>query len=161
VRTRAPARCIALLVLLLVAAGAGALAIDVAGGWSLSLGLPDLAGPAGSDFLPEYTSAANAMVVDVSGALLDTEPWTVTIHRADMAWDSSLSLSAKRTSDGVGAGSITGGLAFQTVTLVAQTLSQGTGNRSSIQLQLKLAGVSVTMGSRILDTQVVLTLLDT
>jgi hypothetical protein len=66
-----------------------------------------------------------------------------------------------RTSEGLGAGSISGGLTFQPLTLTAQTLFQGTGNRSSIQLQLELDGVSVSIGSRILAAQVVFTLLDT
>jgi hypothetical protein len=160
VRARARACCSALL-LLLAAADARALTFSVTGGWSLSLGLPNLAGPAGSDLVALHTSAANAVVVEIAEALLDTEPWTVTIHRTDVLWDPSLSLSMARTSAGLGSGTITGGLTFQIVGTVAQTLFQGTGNRSSIQVQMRLDGVSVTIGSRILTTQVVLTLLDT
>jgi hypothetical protein len=159
---RASARaCWVALLLLLAAANARALTFTVTGGWSLSVGLGDLAGPAGSDLVSLHTSAANAVVVDVAGALLDTQPWTVTIHRADVLWDPSLSLSMARTSGGLGSGSIIGGLTFQTVGAVAQTLFQGTGDRSSIQVQLRLEGASVTIGSRILTTQIVLTLLDT
>jgi len=160
VRILARPSCIALLALLAASPG-HALSFTVSGGWSLTVGTSDLAGPAGSGLEPQYQSAANAVLVDISGALLDTEPWTVTIHRVDVSWDGSLSLSMARTSEGLGAGSISGGLTLQPLTLTAQTLFQGTGNRSSIQLQLELDGVSVSIGSRILAAQVVFTLLDT
>jgi len=146
---------------LLAALPAGALFFSVAGGWTLPVGAGELAGAAGSDFAAEQTSAANAVVVDVTGALLDTEPWTVAVHRVDSSWDGALTLSAARTTSGIGGGTISGGLAFQTVGLAAQNLFHGTGNRSAIQVAFRLSGLTVTMGSRIFSTQVVLTLLDT
>lgn len=153
--------CLVVSLALLCATAAPALTFTVTGGWSLSVGLSDLAATAGSDFVSEYTSAANAVVIDVSGALLDTDPWTVTIQRTDVSWDGSLTLSMARTSGGLGSGSISGGTSFQVVALTAQTFFVGTGDRSSIQIQLKLAGMSVTIGSGLQATQVTLTLLDT
>jgi hypothetical protein len=159
-RLRSLPRLLLALVGLLAAAGGHALAFTVTGGWTLPVGSAQLAGQAGSDFIPEQSSAANAVVIDVTGALLDTEPWFITVHRTDVLWDPTLTLSTRRTSEGVGGGTISGGSAYQTITLVAQSFFQGTGNRSSIQVQLRLGGISVTIGARALFTQVVLTLLD-
>jgi hypothetical protein len=137
-----------------------ALDFTVTGGWSLSIGGADLQGGPGSDLTDTYLSAANAVVIDITNAVDQFEQWYVDIHRVDVNWDSGLSLSALRTSDGSGLGTIAGGLAVQPVTTAAAEFFQGTGDRSAIQVQLVLSGVSVTLGRDGFSTQIVYTLRD-
>ena len=139
---------------------AAALTFSVTGGWNLTIDGTDLAGPAGSDLNPTYTSVANAVVMDVTEAVDQFEAWYIDINKTDVSWDGSLTISAIRTTDGTGLGTISGGTALLEITDTAQRFFQGTGNRSSIQMQLQLDGVSVTLGNATFTVDIVYTLLD-
>ena len=137
-----------------------ALDFSVTGGWDLTIDATDMTGGAGSDIASDYVSAANAVLMDITGTIVVAEPWYITVNKSDVEWDGSLHLSMQRSSDGTGTGTISGGTAWLELTATAQSFFQGTEDRASIQIQLMLSGVSVTLGSKVYTTQVVLTLLD-
>ncbi len=139
---------------------AAALSFTVVGGWSLEINETNLSGTAGSDFTATSTSVANAAVVNVADAVDQFEAWYIDINKTDVAWDSSLTLSSIRTSDGIGLGTISGGTVLLEITDTAQRFFQGTGNRSSIQTQFQVDGLSVTLGVQALSVTIVYTLLD-
>ena len=142
-----------------VAFRAAALDFVVTGGWLFTIDGTDLSGTAGSDLNPTYTSNADAVVIDITGAVDQNDPWRVDINKTDITWDNSLTLRIIRTSDGTGLGTISGGSPLFEVTDTAQPFFTGTGDRSSIQIQLQVDGVSVTLDAQVLSLQVVYTLL--
>ena len=140
--------------------GSYGLSFTVAGSWSLVIGSSDLSGGPGGDLVPEFVSAADALVFEVTGAVDQFEAWYVDIQRIDISWDPALHIELQRTSNGSGIGTISGGTGFLEAEAASRRLFQGTGDRSSVLIQLKLSGVSVTVGADTYSTQIVFTLLD-
>lgn len=139
---------------------AAAHSITLTGGWNLTLDGTQLSGGAGSDFPSSFTSASNAIVADITGTVDQFDDWAVDIHYTDVSWDSSLSLSVVRTTDGTGLGTISGGAPVMEITDTSARFFQGTGDRSSIHIQLILEGASVTLGENTFSVQLTFTLLD-
>ena len=119
----------------------------------------NLSGTAGSDFVSTHTSASNAVIIDIADAVDQFEVWYIDINKVEGTWDESLTISAIRTTDGTGLGTISGGTALMEITDTATRFFQGAGNRSSIHIQLVLDGESVTLGAGDLSLQIVYTLL--
>ena len=151
----------AVIVLYFAAAGtAAALSFTVTGGWALTLDGTTLSGSAGSDFVSAHTSASNAVIIDIADAVDQFEVWYIDIHKVEGSWDDSLTVSAIRTTDGTGLGTISGGTALTEITDTATRFFQGTGNRSAIHIQFVLEGASVTLGAEAYSLQIVYTLLN-
>ena len=126
----------------LAAAPAGAADIGLSGGgWSQTIDAGDLFAGAGSDLRSPIESGSSEFRVDVSNS--GGASWTLSLRRSDLSWPSGVALAARRTSDGSGAGSISGGTGYQSVTALDQALFSGSGDRSGIGIQLKLEGLSV------------------
>lgn len=133
---------IPVLIVLLGLSGSGnAVDINVTGDWNTLAGADDLIGGAGTDMRPETTSAGGACSLDVSNT--DTESWTVRVSRDNDDWPSGVTLSVRRTGDGSGPGSVWGGTSYVTVDGSERTLFSGLGDRSNVQLQLRLQGRSI------------------
>ena len=150
----------AILFHLAAALPAAALSFSVSGGWPLTIDGTNLSGTAGSDLVSSYLSVSNALVIDVTDAVDEFDVWYIDVHQVEVAWDNSLAMSAIRTTDGTGLGTISGGEALQEITGTATRFFEGTGNRSAIHIQLALEGVSVTLGGDTYSLQIVFTLLD-
>lgn len=120
------------------------LTIRVNGKWTITLKVADLVSSAGgSDFAGVLESAVNEISVTISKTTDPiASPWRLDISRVDTTWDPSLVLYARRTGDGTGDGTINGGTVYQEITNTDQIFFDGTGDRSSIDIQLKLSGVS-------------------
>lgn len=153
-------RAICVSLLLAAAVSAAALSFEVSGGWPLTLNASSLAGTAGSDFISTHTSASNAVIIDIADAVDQFEIWYIDIHKVEGTWDDSLAISAIRTTDGTGLGTIAGGTVLTEITDTTTRFFEGAGNRSSIHIQLVLDGASVTLGAGGYSLQVVFTLLD-
>jgi len=154
------AEILSLCFLVAAAFPAAAHLITITGGWNLVLDGTMLSGPAGSDFLPSYSSDSNALVIDITGTIDQFDDWAVDVHKTDVSWDGSLTISVVRTTDGMGPGDISGGTAATQVSDTASRFFQGTGDRSSVHVQLLLEGASVTLGEGTRSVQITFTLLD-
>lgn len=120
---------------------AEALEISASGGWSRTITSSDLTAGAGSDLKSTYESASNATTINILGVT-----WQVAVRRVDTSWNSDFVLSVKRTSDGTGKGStISGGLSYVTVGTTDSAFFSGTKNKTGINLQYQLSGVSITI----------------
>lgn len=117
-----------------------AISITVTGDWPETIDSADLQAGAGSDLISTYESAADAVNIDISATVGD---WGLDVKKIDTNWHSDLHLYVKRTSDGSGSGSISGGDAYQEVTDTDQGFFSGNDDRSSINVQLRLTGVSI------------------
>jgi hypothetical protein len=158
---RAPVRRLLLrLVLAAAAAGSlGAISITVSGSWSVVIDASDLQGGPGTDLVSTQESPLNGSALSVSQA--SGLNWQVTVRRIDGTWPSGLSLSAKRTSNGTGTGSISGGTTYLNLTTIDQSFFTGRGNRSTVYLRFQLSGLSVNIPPSAYSTTIVYTVVQT
>ncbi len=137
----------------LAAAPAGAADIGLTGGgWSETIDAGDLFAGAGTDIRSPIESGSSEFRVDVSNT--GGASWTLNLRRSDLSWPSGVTLAARRTTDGSGAGSISGGASYQTISALDQALFSGSGDRSGIGIQLKLEGLSVQHAPAFYETTV-------
>lgn len=133
----------------------------VSGSWSRVIDAGDLAGAAGSDLVPTFDSMPTAVSLGVTGTTGPADTWEIQVSRTDVSWDSQLHLSVMRTSAGTGPGTMAGGLAFLEILPLEQSFLTGSGDRSSIQVQVRLSGVSVLVAQGSYAVTVNFTLIDT
>jgi hypothetical protein len=151
-----------LLRLVLVAAAAGslgAISITVSGSWSVVINASNLTGGPGTDLIPTLESPLNGTALSVSQA--SGLNWQVTVRKIDGTWPAALTLSAKRTSNGTGSGSISGGTTYQSLTSIDKTFFTGRGNRSTVYLRFQLSGLSVNIPPAAYTTTIVYTVVQT
>jgi len=147
-------------VLLLSVGVSWAISISATGSWTEIVDENDLAGPAGSALNSDYESAADQVSTDITETTGDADDWAVSIKRVDTNWHANLHLYAKRTSDGTGTGSISGGAAYQEITTGNLSFFGGSGNRTGIDIQQKVTGISTQLGSDNYSTTVYYTVID-
>lgn len=135
--------------------------ITATGDWSTSVGPSDLQSGAGSDLVATHESAPGVGFLDISATAGPLDAWRIDVHRLDAIWHGDLTLSVRRTSDGVGLGGITGGTTYRTVGESPQSFFSGSGDRSLVNVQLRVTGVSVNVPPAIYSTTVVYTVVDT
>ncbi len=134
-----------------------AISITVTGSWSETIDASDLQAGAGSDLVSTYESAADAVSISISDP---SGNWTIDVKKIDTNWHSNLHLNVKRTSDGTGPGSISGGDAYQEITDIDQNFFSGNGDRSNVNVQLKLTGISIQVAPDTYSTTVYYTVYD-
>jgi hypothetical protein len=131
--------------------------ITAAGGWSETIDAGNLQSGAGSDLVDTYNSGAGATVVSVTYAT----SWRVDVRRTDGTWHTDFSLYTQRTSDGTGAGTISGGTAYIEITGVDTEFFSGTQDRSDVGTGYELTGMSVNAAPASYNTTVTLTIVST
>lgn len=154
---------LALLGLVLVAGleAVSALDLEVSGGHAFSIGPSDLVGGAGSNFNPVHQSAAEAVLITVTGTSGGTDNWQLQVRKEDGLWHNSLALGVLRTGPGSGSGSISGGDSLPlTLNSSDQVFIEGAGDRSGIPVRLILSGVSVLVPADSYLTTIYITILD-
>ena len=146
-------------VVLLLAGGPAleAVSISVLGSWSQTVGELDLVGGAGSDLTGSYESALDQGMISIAGTL---GSWRVDVKKSDTTWHNDLRLDVQRTSGGTGTGSISGGATYLEVTSVDTTFFSGDADRSDVDVQLKISGVSVSLEIGSFSTTVTYTVTD-
>lgn len=120
--------------------GEAAVSITVSGSWSLSIDASDLVAGAGSDLIGTYQSNSDQIVLDID---VGKGNFRVDVSKINTNWHSDFQLYVRRTSDGTGSGKISGGTSYQEVTDTYQSFFTFKKDRTGINLQLKLSGVSV------------------
>lgn len=129
---------------LLFLARAEAIDLSTTGGWTETINEFDLASGAGSDLVDTYESATDATSMTISNCTGDTDNWRLDVRRIDEGgWHGDFTIYVKRTSDGEGTGSVSGGLSYLEVTTIDTQLFSGAGDRSNISIQYKLTGMSI------------------
>ena len=130
--------------------------IVATGGWSRNIDSSDLVSGAGSDLTGTYESATNATSLDLT-AVAD---YRVDVRRTDGTWSGDLTLYVRRTSAGAGAGSISGGLTYQAVPTSDTGLFSGNSDRTGIEIQYQVDGVSVNISPDTYSSTVTFTIVD-
>lgn len=117
----------------------------ITGRWTIgNIDALSLTGGAGSDFVGSLESAINQIDISITKTTDPiAHPWRMDIKRLDTIWAPGFRLYVRRTADGLGDGTIAGGTVYQEITEVDQSFFSGTGDRTKIELQLKLDGVQV------------------
>ena len=143
-----------------VSAPSYALGIAVTGDWSETIDASDLQAGAGSNLKSTYESAADAGALTISGTSGDEDTWRVKVRRTESTnWHSNFILSVKRTNDGSGGGSISGGTEYQAISTTNVEFFSGAGDRG-ILLQLKLDGMSLGIPPGAYSTTIIYTVED-
>lgn len=147
--------------LVLVTALGAVISITVTGSWSLSIGQVDLQGAAGSDLNPSYESATNQLSMAIGGTGGHT--WRVDVKRVDSTWHADFLLYIKRTNGGTGGkGSLyAGGTEYGLITTSDQTFWTGKRDRSGVDLQEQLGGVSCAITAASYSTTIYFTVVQT
>lgn len=137
-------RHIVLLLLFLLISSYGicwAVSITITGSWAETIDASDLVAGAGSDLIDTYESASDQVYVRI--VAVGDRYWRVDVKRIDNNWHADFQLSVRRTSDGTGDGSISGGTSYLAVTDTDQSFFNGYMGRNMIDIQLELSGVSI------------------
>lgn len=125
------------------------------GDWTEMIDASDLTAGAGSDLISQYTSATSSTTLTISNT--SGSSWRVLARRSDTIWNNGFTLWAKRTSDGAGSGSISGGTVYVELTTLDVEICSGTGDRSNIGLQFKLTGMSKDVSPNTYNSTVIFT----
>jgi hypothetical protein len=135
-----------------------ALAGDIVatGGWTDTVDSADLQSGAGSDLIASYESAADATSLDLTTAA----DYRVDIRRNAGTWHADLTLYARRTSAGTGSGSISGGTTYQELTASDAELFTGNSDRTGVEVQYQVDGMSVNVGPDNYEATVIYTITD-
>jgi len=88
----------------------------------------------------EYPSDNNAISIDIFGT---TGNWEIQIKLDENTWHNNLRIFAKRNSKGKGLDCIKGGNNYQELTNTYQRFFTGNGDRSRINIQIMLVGISI------------------
>lgn len=132
--------------------------ITANGNWTLVADASQLVSGAGSDLKPQYESATGTTTINVTNIPAGNS-WRVVVHLADNTWNPALKLYIRRTSDGNGSGTITGGGAYVEVTGADTEIFCGTSTRCGIAIQTQLTGVSRNIMPNTYNTGLVFTII--
>ncbi len=129
----------AALVYLLTPVLAFAADIVATGSWNRTIDASDLASGPGSDLNATCESTSDATDLSVTA----TADYRVDVRRGAGTWDAGLTLYARRTTAGAGSGSISGGTTYQEVTTSDLEFFTGDLDRTGIEVQYQVGGLSV------------------
>jgi hypothetical protein len=111
--------------------------------WDLTFDVTDLTGAAGSDFASDIESADGHQQIRIQNA---SGNWEITVSRADTVWHSGIQIYVKRTSDGTGGTTISGGTTYQEITTTDRLFFSGSGNPRDINLRFQTNGAFASQG---------------
>ena len=127
---------------------AGAADISVDGGWWEQIDSADLAAGAGTDLRSSLESPAGVSRLDITNT--SGQPWSVRVSCDAAELPAGLVLAVRRTTDGSGGGSVSGGTGYLTLGATERVLFTGTADRTSVGLQYRLEGLGVTQSPAVL-----------
>jgi len=121
---------------------ASAVDISTSGDWTQTIMASDLSRGAGSDLNSQYDSPVGITTINISNV---SGTWQVNVRRDTGSWPAGLHVWVRRTSDGTGTGSISGGAAYVEVTALDTAVFSGTDPRDNVALQFRVTGMSKTV----------------
>jgi hypothetical protein len=124
-----------------LAATACAADIAVSGAWSRTVNRDDLTAGAGSALRSPIESAAGVASIAISNT--GGGAWTVSAQSSNLNFPPGAVVSVRMTSAGSGTGSVSGGVGYLALSGSSQVLFSGSGDRSGIQVQLRMGGISL------------------
>ncbi len=144
--------------LLLLAAPVATWSADVSssGNWMKTIDAGDLVAGAGSDVTGQHDSSSGIATLTISNTA--GASWRIFARRADGTWHDSFALFVRRTSDGSGSGSITGGGGYAELSTLDTELFSGSGDRANVAVQYRLTGMSKTVTPDLYGSGVIFTL---
>ena len=131
------------------------------GSWSTTINSADLISGAGSDLQSTHEGLAGDVQTDISATTGSTDTWRVDVRRTDTNWDANVRVWVRRTGDGTGPGSISGGAAYQEITSTDATLFTGAGDRTAVDLQVKITSMSLGVSVDNYSSSITYTVVDT
>jgi hypothetical protein len=149
-----------LAVFVLPAESSAAIGIAAAGGYAESVSSSSLSAGPGSDIISHFDSPSGATVVDVTGCVDGADAWRVDVRLQRGSFDAGTRVLLKRTSDGAGAGSISGGTDFIEAVETDTEFFSGTGDRTNVCVQYRLEGLSVGSSQGPHSADVLITVVD-
>jgi len=114
--------------------------ITLRGTWSRAINKYDLMGGAGTDLAASYSSGNDQTTADIT---LVTGAWSIDVRKVNSNWNDELHLLIRRSSDGTGTGSVSGGSNFQEITDTDMSFFSGSLERFNVGIQFMLNGVSI------------------
>jgi len=121
---------------------ASAVDISTSGDWIQTIVAGDLSRGAGSDLNSQSDSPVGITTINISNV---SGTWQVSVRRDTSSWPAGLHVWVRRTSDGTGTGSISGGAAYVEVTALDTGVFSGSEARNNVALQFRVTGLSKTV----------------
>jgi hypothetical protein len=118
---------------------ASAADLSSTGDWTENVNASHLTAGAGSNLPAAFQSVSGTTVLSIANA---PGNWRVKARRGSGNWNGNLILWVKRTSDGSGSGTISGGDTFVELGATDAEIFSGTEARGNISLQYKLTGLT-------------------
>jgi hypothetical protein len=138
-----------------------AIDLSAAGGWNENVNASDLVSGVGSNLVDTYESTTNATNVNISNCMGDSDNWRVDVRRVDEGgWYGGFALYVKRTSDGTGNGFVSDGFDYIEITSTDTPFFTGAGDRSNINIQYQLTGMSINVSPNNYHTTIMFTVVD-
>jgi len=147
-------RIVFALIIILVFAADYYAEVLTTGQWNIVVGAGDLTGGAGTTLPASFESMAGVTTVTIAN---EQSPWRLMARYAHTNWNNAVSVMIKRTSDGSGAGSISGGSSYVELSTVDTEICSGDGDRSNVALQYKLTGTSLHVSPGLYSTSIIFT----
>ncbi len=123
-------------------------------------------GEAGNDINAELTSNLVYLAIDSYYYWnMKNERWSIYIHKSDVDWNDEIELDIKRSGDGVyternGNPYVKDGKNYQRITNNPSYLFRGKDKISNIPVEFRLKNLSLTMGAKDFETDVIFTIYD-
>jgi hypothetical protein len=135
--------------------------LSLSGSWGLALSASDLVSGAGSELPTSADSATNEVTLDVTLTGGDTDNWRLDVRQSGAFWDPALHVWVRRTGSGTGTGSIADGTTWIEVGSTDTAFFTGAGDRSTIAVQVRVTGLSLTLQPDAYLSNLQYTLVDT
>lgn len=118
---------------------AGGADLSAMGSWTETVTAANLASGAGSDLTTSLQSISGVTVLNVTNA---PGAWRVKARLNAAQWNGNFTVWVKRTSSGAGSGTVTGGDSYVALGNTDIEIFNGTQDRTSVSLQLRLTGLN-------------------
>lgn len=147
----------------LILSGPSACAVDIyaAGSCNFIIDSSCLVGGAGSDLMKYFESKLDATVINITGTGGSGDAWRVRVRKSGVSKLHGVTLYAKRTGDGSGSGTVSGGSSYVAVETTSDTdFFEGSGDRTDITVQYKVSGISINVPPGNYSATIIFTVVD-
>lgn len=146
----------------LILSGPSASAVDIyaAGGWTFVIDSSYLVGGAGSDLMKSFESKLDATVINITSTGGSGDAWQVQVRKSGVSKLHGVTLYVKRTGDGSGSGTVSGGSSYVAVETSDTDFFEGSGDRMGITVQYKVSDISINVPPGNYSATIIFTVVD-